>query len=77
MLYYPAMNVGRIIFAHLCIGFAPDFHYVQFGGVIAAQVFYMMIQISCSGYTYARNKVLYPILDFLYTIFLLSNLDFI
>lgn len=59
--------------ANLCIGLAPDFHYVQFGGVIAGQVFYLMIQISSSGYKDARNKVLYPILDFVYIIFLLGN----
>lgn len=72
-LYYPVMNLGRIIIGHLCLGFAPDFHYVQFGGVIAGQVFYMMIQISSSGYKDARNKIMYPIIDFLYIIFLLGK----
>lgn len=68
------MNLGRIIIGHLCLGFAPDFHYVQFGGVIAGQVFYMMIQISSSGYKDTRNKIMYPILDFLYIIFLVGTL---
>lgn len=72
MLYYPAMNAGRLIFAHLCIGFAIDFHYVQFGGVIAAHVVYMMVQISSSGFKSKRNKLVYPILDFLYVVFYLT-----
>lgn len=73
MLYYPAMNVGRTIFASLCIGFAPDFHYVQYGGVIASYVFYMMIQVSSSGYNTARHRVVNPLLDFVYIIFLLCT----
>lgn len=72
MLYYPVMNLLRIMFSHLCVGFAPDFHYVQFGGVIFGQVFYMMIQISCSGYKLTRDKIIYPIIDFVYGTFLLS-----
>ncbi len=73
MLHYPSMNLCRLIFAHLCIGFAPDFHYVQFGGAIAAQVFYLMIQISCSGYNTTRHKIVNPILDFFYIIYLLCT----
>jgi hypothetical protein len=44
------MNLCRLIIGHLCLGFAIDLHYVQFGGIIAMQVFYIMIQISSSGY---------------------------
>lgn len=66
------MNLGRLIFAHLCLGFAPDFHYVQYGGVIAAHVIYMMVQISSSGYKTKRNKLVYPIIDFLYVVFFLG-----
>jgi hypothetical protein len=70
MLYYPVINLSRLIFAHLCIGLAPNFHYVQFGGVVAAQVFYFMIQITCSGYNTARHKIISPILDFIYSFYL-------
>lgn len=55
------------------MGFAYDFHYVQFGGVIAGQVFYMMIQISSSGYKLLRNIIIYPILDFMFLIVLLGK----
>jgi uncharacterized membrane protein len=70
MLYYPVINLGRLIFGHLCIGFSPNFHYVQFGGVVAAQVFYFMIQITCSGYNTIRHKIMSPILDFIYSFYL-------
>lgn len=73
MLHYPVMNQIRLTFSFLCVGFAPDFHYVQFGGVLAAQVFYMMMQISCSPYIRVRDKIFYPILDFFYSIYLLCN----
>jgi hypothetical protein len=76
MLYYPVMNLGRLIFGHLCLGFAPDFHYVQFGGIIAAQVFYLMIQISSPGYKEKRDKFMFPIIDFFYIVFLLSKIFF-
>lgn len=76
MLYYPSMHLGKLMFAHLCLGFAYDFHYVQFGGVIAAHVMYMMIQISSSGYKTKRDKIIYPLLDFLYVLFYLSKNQF-
>lgn len=56
-----------------CIGFGYDFHYVQYGGVIAAHVLFMMIQISSSGYKLKRNKITYPIMDFLFIIFCLGK----
>lgn len=75
------MNYLKYLVAGCCIGFAYDFHYVQFGGVIAAQVIFMMIQISSSGYRLKRNKIVYPIMDFIYVIFFLGmslpNLVFI
>ena len=73
MLYYPVMNQIRLTFAFLCNGFAPDFHHIQFGGVLAGQVFYLMMQISCSPYIKTKDKVLYPILDFLYAVYLLCK----
>ena len=73
MLYYPVMNQIRLTFGFLCLGFAPDFHYVQFGGILAIQVFYLMMQISCSPYIKIKDKILYPILDFLYSVYLLCT----
>ena len=73
MLYYPVINQIRLIFGFLCAGVAPDFHYVQFGGVLAGQVFYLMMQISSSPYTSLKDKILYPILDFFYSVFLLCK----
>jgi hypothetical protein len=70
MLYYPVINITRLIIAHICLGFAPNFHYVQFGGCLAAQVFYFMIQITCPGYNTIRHKVMSPILDFIYSFYL-------
>ena len=76
MLYYPVMNQIRLTFGFLCVGFAPYFHYVQFGGVLAAQVFYLMTQISCSPYIKTKDKILYPVIDFFYSIYLLCNYFF-
>ena len=73
MLYYPSMHLAKLMLAHLCLGFAYDYHYVQFGGVIAAHVMYMMIQISSSGYKTKRDKIIYPFVDFIYVLFYLSK----
>jgi len=74
MLYYPSMNVLRTIIAHLCLGLAPDFHYVQFGGPIVSEIFFLMIQVSSSGYMLTRHRVIYPLLNFLQIMFLLCTL---
>lgn len=73
MLYYPSMHLAKLMLGHLCLGFAYDYHYVQFGGVIAAHVMYMMIQISSSGYKIKRDKIIYPFVDFIYVLFYLSK----
>ena len=72
MLHYPAMNYLRLMFFFIPIGASHDLHYLQFGGPIAAQVFYIMIGISCSGFEKTRDKVLHVFADLFFILICLS-----
>ena len=71
-LHYPAMNYLRLMFFVIPIGASHDLHYIQYGGVIASQVFYVMIGISSPGYEKIRDKILYVLCDFLFIIIALA-----
>lgn len=65
MLYYPVMNYLRLLLFFVPIGASWDFYYASYGGAILAQLIMMMIEVSCSGYTLRRDKILFPLQNFL------------
>ena len=73
MFYVPIVNYIGLLIGFLCIGFAPDFHYVQFGGVIASHLFFTLICISCRIFIKFRNNLGYSFLNFCFFILMLCN----
>lgn len=67
------MNTIRITIAFLGSGFAPDFHYVQFGLPLLTEIIYMMMQIACSSYTKTRDKLVYPLISLFVIAYMLCN----
>lgn len=66
ILYYPLMNYVRLLIFFIPIGSCWDIYYASYGGVIVSQLLMMMIQISCTGYINNRDKILFPINNFLF-----------
>lgn len=73
-LYYPAINYIRIMFSCLCVGFAPDLHYVQIGGIIMSQTFYLIINICSRGHKKSSDNILCVIVEFIMLVILLRSL---
>ncbi len=72
-MYYPTMNYMRFLFFFIPISMIYDFTYASFGGPIVSQLFYVMFNISSSGYFRNRDKIIYPFCDFLLIIIELGN----
>lgn len=67
------MNYFRLIIYYLPIGLSWDFYYASYGGAITSQLIMMMIEISSTGYLLKRDKILFPIQNFLFVIIHLCN----
>ena len=76
-LYYPAINYIRIMFSCMCIGFAPDLHYVQIGGPIISQVFYLIINVCSRGHKKIFDNIFCLIVEFIMLVILLRKLQVI
>jgi hypothetical protein len=75
MLYYPLMNYFRLVlFFFIPIGAAYDFYYLGFGGPLLSQLLMMMIEISSPGYLLKRDKVIFPLNNFIIMLMELSIL---
>ena len=76
MLYYPFVNQVRITAMFLCVGFSAKNHTAQQGAVLIGQFVSMMMLICCSPYMKTRDKLVYPILDFMFLAYLLCTYPF-
>lgn len=77
MLYYPLMNYFRLLIFFLPIGMSYDLYYTGFGGPLLSQLLMMMIEISSPGYELKRDKIMYPVNNFLLMLIELSILTVI
>lgn len=59
------MNFLRLLIFYVPIGASYDLSYVSFGGVIFAQLLYIMFTVSSSGFIRTRDGISYPFCDFL------------
>jgi hypothetical protein len=64
MLYQPLLNYLRLLIFFLPIGAGYDLYYISFGGMIISQLFMVMADISCPFYTNRRDKILFPLNNF-------------
>jgi hypothetical protein len=53
---------------YLSISACYDISYASFGGPIVSQLFYVMFNISSSGFSKNRDKFIYPFCDFFFII---------
>jgi hypothetical protein len=67
------MNYLRLLVFYITIGSTYDIDYSAYGGPIASQFFYMMMMVSCTGYTKRRDMLIYPFCDFLLIIIFICN----
>jgi hypothetical protein len=59
------MNYFRLFLYFLPIGLSWDFYYASYGGSITAQLMMMMIEVSSTGYILLRDKILFPLQNFM------------
>lgn len=67
------MNFLRVIAYFLPIGLFWDYYYLSYGGAIAGQLFILMAEVSSTGYRLRRDKVLFPLQNFLLVVVHLST----
>jgi hypothetical protein len=72
-LYFPCMNFLRVIGYFLPIGLFWDYYYLSYGGAIMGQLFILMAEVSSTGYLLRRDKVLFPLQNFLLVVVHLST----
>lgn len=68
------MNFGRLLLFYIPIGACSDMTYISFGGLIVSQLFYVMFNVSSSGFLKGRDSFVYPMTDFLIIILQLSTI---
>lgn len=59
------MNYFRLVIYFLPIGLSWDFYYASFGGAIISQLLIMMMEVSSTGYILLRDKILFPLQNFM------------
>lgn len=59
------MNYLRMVVYCLPIGLFWDYYYLAYGGPIIAQMTIIMAEVSSSGYLLRRDRVLFPLQNFL------------
>ena len=64
-VYYPLMNYTRLLLYFLVLGVSPSSVYFSYAGPILSQLLILMIEVSSPGYNKRRDRVLYPIQNFL------------
>lgn len=62
------MNYFRLLIYYIPIGASWDFYYASYGGAITSQLLMMMIEVSSTGYVLRRDRILFPLQNFLLVI---------
>ena len=62
------MNYFRLLIYFIPIGASWDFYYASYGGAITSQLLMMMIEVSSTGYILRRDRILFPLQNFLVVI---------
>jgi hypothetical protein len=64
-IYFPCMNYLRVVAYCLPIGLCWDYYYLSYGGAITAQLGILMAEVSSSSYLLRRDRVLFPLQNFM------------
>jgi hypothetical protein len=64
-IYLPCMNYLRLFLYFFPIGLVWNCQELSYGGPIASQFLMVMIETSSSGYVLLRDKIIFPLLNFL------------
>jgi hypothetical protein len=59
------MNYLRVVVYCLPIGLFWDYYYLSYGGAINAQLAILMAEVSSSSYLLRRDRILFPLHNFL------------
>lgn len=64
-IYVPCLNYLKVLLYCLPIGFFWDYYYLSYGGPITAQLLIIMAEVSSGNYRLRRDRVFFPIQQFL------------